>query len=94
MRCTGFLGKLLLSGRREQTGPMFECSMFQDGVLSNVREDCFLLGQKKHLAALLVYFCHVENGSYKDEHNSINNTVTAKELRSLVNDLLSSTLLY
>ena len=45
--------------------------MVHDSVLSNVLEDCFLFSQKKKdLVVLLVYFCHVENGSYRKKHKS------------------------
>ena len=69
MQCTDVLGKLLWSGRKEQTEPMFDRSMAHDSVLSNVLEDCFLFSQKTP-CSLLVYCCHVKNGSYRKEHKN------------------------
>ena len=70
VQCTDFLGKLLKSGRKEQTGLMFERSIVHDSVLSNVLEDCFLFSQKTP-CSLLVYCCHVKNGSYRKKHNTV-----------------------
>ena len=64
MQYAGFLGKLLLSGRKEQTGPMFERSIFHDSV--QYFQMCLKIAlslAKKHLAVFLAYFCHVKNRS-------------------------------